>query len=747
MKKIHHILKFRNVYNEIRFLTTFPLILVIITFIIVSGAIYNNYYNTANETAATYLENFSQHCESTITNIISASAFLENDEAVAFELKNTDEVITDESIEQVKKAFANFLEIYPIVDNVFIYNQSQNAVISLGGRYNAEQYYDKYYKYNSYNVDYWKRFQFIYSYEYRVLSPSKISSNNKSDNVIPIVFKRNTFKYNSYLVVNINLDKLMANRSSYKYSSGTIFAILNRYSGEFFTENNSFISGHNSNLYDTIISGETLHKYKFDKLGRATIVTHSTSNDIVGYTYIAVIPAKDIINMCIPLFGTLILFVMMLVLMMMLATKFSTKRIYKPISNIPLENNADCNGNSLKALTSSIAKMNADSSLLKSTLSLAQEYFLINFLKSNETIDTETENTLINSLKLNDSHFQIILIRIFPTNKLKKTFSSVSYTKIQGELYNIVKIIFSEDLNCFFITTLDGELIVIANFSAENIEEVINEDLSELYGYLTQDMELIDIFVGIGSIENDITTLPDSYRNATDSLHMINAAANTNKNNKNEVNFVLSDKDEAILYNSLVASDVQSAINKFNEITKQNMYINERSLKQLYNQILFTIIKVMRIKKLLSDERLDIEIQADILSSPPDVIHHNILALINRFSNNTEFNSSVQAEDMVQYIKQNFNDPNLSLDSIASVFNAKPKYVSQMLKTSLEIGFHKYLTNLRITKAKELLTNTTLSVQEISAETGFSSMQTFFRSFKTVTGMTPSGYRETNKLK
>jgi AraC-like DNA-binding protein len=53
----------------------------------------------------------------------------------------------------------------------------------------------------------------------------------------------------------------------------------------------------------------------------------------------------------------------------------------------------------------------------------------------------------------------------------------------------------------------------------------------------------------------------------------------------------------------------------------------------------------------------------------------------------------------------------------------------------------KYLRRGQIACAKQLLTNTQLSMNAIAYQCGFGTRTTFFRAFKRETGLTPSDYR------
>lgn len=92
-------------------------------------------------------------------------------------------------------------------------------------------------------------------------------------------------------------------------------------------------------------------------------------------------------------------------------------------------------------------------------------------------------------------------------------------------------------------------------------------------------------------------------------------------------------------------------------------------------------------------------------------------------------------------IERKYNDPLFSLVSIASFCNMSPAYFSTIFKQSVNESFIKYLTNLRIEKAKILLKTTSLRSSEISSEVGYNDAHYFSFTFKKNTGITPTEFR------
>jgi len=94
---------------------------------------------------------------------------------------------------------------------------------------------------------------------------------------------------------------------------------------------------------------------------------------------------------------------------------------------------------------------------------------------------------------------------------------------------------------------------------------------------------------------------------------------------------------------------------------------------------------------------------------------------------------------VLQYIDENYMK-NLSLDSIAEHFHITPYYLSRMINNKIGRNFPDILAERRIREAKVLLRRG-VSIKEVTYMVGFSSQNYFGKSFKRLTGMTPSEYR------
>ncbi|MCE0499374.1 MAG: helix-turn-helix domain-containing protein [Methylacidiphilales bacterium] len=93
------------------------------------------------------------------------------------------------------------------------------------------------------------------------------------------------------------------------------------------------------------------------------------------------------------------------------------------------------------------------------------------------------------------------------------------------------------------------------------------------------------------------------------------------------------------------------------------------------------------------------------------------------------------------YIATHQTSP-ISLEQVSRVLNVSTFYFCKMFKKTTGLTFTDYLSRTRIEKAKNLLINPNVRVSEAAYECGFASLTHFNRTFKRVTGTSPTVYRQ-----
>ena len=98
-------------------------------------------------------------------------------------------------------------------------------------------------------------------------------------------------------------------------------------------------------------------------------------------------------------------------------------------------------------------------------------------------------------------------------------------------------------------------------------------------------------------------------------------------------------------------------------------------------------------------------------------------------------------DNVVSDIREHYME-DISLTSLAAKYNISMARLSEMIKEHLSLNFSDYIASLRIQRAKELLRDESLSIQEIAEIVGYNDYFYFTKVFKKVEGISPSKYRK-----
>lgn len=93
-----------------------------------------------------------------------------------------------------------------------------------------------------------------------------------------------------------------------------------------------------------------------------------------------------------------------------------------------------------------------------------------------------------------------------------------------------------------------------------------------------------------------------------------------------------------------------------------------------------------------------------------------------------------------QYIYTHYGD-DLCLDLLAEKVYLTPRYLSTMFIQETGCGINKFIKSIRMQKAKELLLNTNMKINDICQKVGYSNVSYFCKSFMENFGTTPEKYR------
>ena len=95
----------------------------------------------------------------------------------------------------------------------------------------------------------------------------------------------------------------------------------------------------------------------------------------------------------------------------------------------------------------------------------------------------------------------------------------------------------------------------------------------------------------------------------------------------------------------------------------------------------------------------------------------------------------------VKYVQDNYSK-DLSMAEVSNYISLNYSYFSILFKEKIGMNFIDYLRRIRIEKAKELLQNSIYKIYEVSEMVGYNNTKHFTTTFRTLTGISPTEFRE-----
>lgn len=159
-----------------------------------------------------------------------------------------------------------------------------------------------------------------------------------------------------------------------------------------------------------------------------------------------------------------------------------------------------------------------------------------------------------------------------------------------------------------------------------------------------------------------------------------------------------------------------------------NFFLNaarNRNMKKLYeegNYLLYTGAKETRLDRLK-------DILQDFFTSYFEEEEDNSLDIVTRVDN---------------YLNQCFTDKLLSVNKIADSLDFAPNYLCSAYKKQAGQSINSKIIMLRISKAKELLLDSSIAIKDVHSLVGYNDEKYFSRLFAKNVGLSPKLYRERN---
>lgn len=154
--------------------------------------------------------------------------------------------------------------------------------------------------------------------------------------------------------------------------------------------------------------------------------------------------------------------------------------------------------------------------------------------------------------------------------------------------------------------------------------------------------------------------------------------------------------------------------------------------------------RIFRCPVYFGSEQGCIEFEASDLKRPLRFADPTLLTILREYTQNKVLPQSTRLRNIVRSSLLNRMDSgDMKLESVAGELGLTRSQIQSRLKAE-GCSFRSILDEIRIERAKKLMSDTEMSLTEITSSLGYAQSAVFTRAFKRIEGRTPSAWREAN---
>lgn len=737
-----------------------PVIIVIIFALATSEYQLENYKSLLISNYSNELNSFLKDTEETMTSIIHSSEFIAGNQEIRAALTAVGKPSASDTTDIVS-LLLRAESFTGITDSVTVFNRRAGFVASGNGIYDADSYFNSVYSYENYTETFWNTYNPLAG-STKILAPSAVKTDaSENKTIVPIVFSSPGAVYSgNFIIINIDVSKILEQFEVYKLTTNSEVYMRDNSTSKILSSTSSLGSDEDFNLShsSTILSSLQSNTEKVSLNGKDYLMISSTERlSVYGYTYFVLVPYSDINASASGILHMSLMFILVLLIFMAVFVFLGSKTLYAPWKSLasaakstalPTDENADDANiaDYISGTLHNLSQMNEklDRSL-KVALPLSQEKYLIDILNNNADVDNS--NDLLEQFSFKHEYFSSVAVKLtmnpdfFADGNMPVTMSAM-----QNKLRRVIRDMFAQKFVTFEFSGTNDILYLLLNVDNDSCLDEITDVMDGFIGILQPDKDNIDVQFGIGSIYKGFDGLKLTHREAMFALSKKLCSRiiqfDINKNSK----YVFPVNSENILSNYLSAgfSDKAKAFleNIFDMLSSETT----AHRLQIYKDIALALDRTARQKNIsIADSSLEYIIQTPASENTlsDSEIKAHLLGYSEAIAEHIQSNAKkVDIRAVIEYINEHFSE-DIYLDELAEQFNTTAKYLSKRIKQYLDVSFKDYITQLKIDKAKELLTNTDTPISELYNAVGFQNRSAFSRAFKLKTGLSPSEYKKT----
>lgn len=747
-----------------------------IPLLVISGGFYINYANVVKDDFAAKIASSTASSAQNVEMFLSTSQeaslnFIHNQTVSRYFLPD-DYLTVQEKAEMasIPKVISRSGSVSMNYNDImFVYNDDQRVYLSDGVEA-FDLFFSKFYSMAEYPADFWlKKLRSGKTIE--ILPPTTLSQSGKQ--VIPFLMRGMVNGHEVMVVNTIPVDKLRQSFRSNAIFADTEFVILDENHKTILNTDPGRIPTERLLAEQPSGGGETLASLELEMSGVSSVAT-VVGSSAYGWTYYAVTPVHAINEHIRGIFNfILILCLVMLAIGISLSFLFSVK-IYNPIRYLrdfleepnsermelphaQARSELDDIGHRIKQLYDTQTRFRNKFEEV-STEYLDNE--LLHLLRGRRTEKEETiQHMLESEFGFRSGSYLVCNLLFDFDERYFKEVQDVDRFAMLGKVKKVITGLLREGATCYVVEYRPSLYTCVFDVGEPVEDGPIEQGIQQIFKTFEYDFNYCSIYFGIGKPCRQVSDLAASFSDAMTAIQHRSPLKQFEVIDARKLqiphHFLYSQVDERRIQDWLKDSEWELLEEKVDEIIRVN---RERGVSHAHMRMLFTEMFQTGYKLLLEQE-------IDVSRSVPEPVRRmlwdsselaltdseNRTALLEFYKlilQQTEAakpRGTVSLVDAItEYIDRNYRN-DLYLEKIAEEVGGSAKYLSRIFKEKTNTNLTDYINLVRISKAKELLSRSDMTISDVGEYVGIYSRTTFLRIFKKMEGITPLEYRRKHR--
>lgn len=360
----------------------------------------------------------------------------------------------------------------------------------------------------------------------------------------------------------------------------------------------------------------------------------------------------------------------------------------------------------------------------------------------------EEEEELIEEMKFKEIHGKRAAA------KMQIRFSA-NMDVMMDDIISYIEKKFQEERLQAFCSDLEDLLLLIDVSEKESLRETFQRIQNEVESYFN-----ILTFVSIGETFTDYMQMPEVFRTIRrlEKYRIIlgyGACVDEDFVTKRQSKDIVVDAEK--FHKMILGKDKEGASDYLEDLFINNANQGEVSINDIY-RISFKISLIFQ--EIIDEYKLTRKENGKALKSVSEVMDElykaedisgikamftaEIIEIIDLIHEDRNKQYTPVIRQVLSEVSHNYKEE-MSLKTLAHKYRINTSYLGQLFQREVGCSFSQHLSNVKNGKARELILNTNMRINDIAREVGYPDTSYFYRKFKQCYGVSPASLRDMKK--